>query len=441
MIYKENIAQWLRGLMGPMGLIGPMGLMRPIRLMGLMGLIGLVGLLGACSSEEEPEVVQVVTPEVEEPVVETAITFSGHEEEEQLVTRSDASITRAGTPLSESATSFKVWGYKNMDYNEGTSVYSGEQTVFPCYTVNWYSNSAGTTTSNSSNWEYVMPSPEQTIKYWDWSAAAYRFFAATGWADPAPPTPPAVYVADKAYGAAGTYGPADAYATYNVSMLTNCSDDNDNGIEELEVIKANMNETPFFTRLWFSTGKLPEYADKQFGKPVVLEFLKPYARVRFIFKYVFPREAIQLTKVSFKPSDGSAIARKGTLTISYPLSGTAIKEWYDATGDTSKGALTDFTVDYDPENDAKTYSAPQTDEGWYIVVPNNHQGSYTLTVKINEIEKTAVVPADFMQWLPGYSYTYLFKVLDEGGVKIDLVETAITPWTNVNLPPHEVYNW
>lgn len=414
----------LIGPIRPMGPIGPIGL---IRLMGPIGLIGLMGLLGACSSEEEPEVVQVVTPEVEEPVVETAITFSGHEEEEQL-------ITRAGTPLSESATSFKVWGYKNMDYNEGTSVYSGEQTVFPCYTVNWYSNSAGTTTSNSSNWEYVMPSPDQTIKYWDWGAAAYRFFAATGWGG-APPANIEDYEANEAYGANG------AYNNYEVSMLTNCSDDNDNGIEELEVIKANMNETPFFTRLWFSTGKLPEYADKQFGKPVVLEFLKPYARVRFIFKYVFPREAIQLTNVSFKPSDGSAIARKGTLTVSYPLSGTAIKEWYDATGDTGEGALTDFTVDYDPENDAKTYSAPQTGEGWYIVVPNNHQGSYTLTVDINEIEKTAVVPADFMQWLPGYSYTYIFKVLDEGGVKIDLVETAITPWTNVNLPPHEVYNW
>ena len=55
MIERKNIAQWLRGLMGPMGLIGPMGLMRPSRLMGLIGLIGLMGLLGACSSgDEEP---------------------------------------------------------------------------------------------------------------------------------------------------------------------------------------------------------------------------------------------------------------------------------------------------------------------------------------------------------------------------------------------------
>ena len=55
MLKRKNIAQWLRGLMGPMGLIGPMGLMRPIRLMGLIGLIGLMGLLGACSSgDEEP---------------------------------------------------------------------------------------------------------------------------------------------------------------------------------------------------------------------------------------------------------------------------------------------------------------------------------------------------------------------------------------------------
>ena len=369
--------------------------------------------LVACSSDEELEVVQVVTPEVEEPVVETAITFSGHEEEEQL-------ITRAGTPLSESATSFKVWGYKNMDYNEGTSVYSGEQTVFPGYTVTWYSNSAASTTSNSSNWEYVTAGPPaQTIKFWDWSAAAYRFYAVTGEA----------YDADEDGVWGGNEYKSNATAsTHEIVLQTDATS------------SGAMAATPFFTRLWFSTGKLPEYASRQFGKPVVLEFLKPYARVRFIFKYVYPREGIMLSDVGFKPSDGSKIARKGTVTVSYPLTGTDIKESYTTTANLSEGTLDKFSEDYDPENEVKVYT--ETDNGWYVVVPNNAQGSYTLSVNINGgIEaKTAVVPEAYMQWLPGYSYTYIFKILDEGGVKIDLVETAVTPWTEMNAT-HAVYNW
>ena len=68
MLKIKNIAQWLRGLMGPMGLIGPMGLMRPIRLMRLMGLIGLMGLLGACSGDEEE--LEVVPEEAVEIPVE-----------------------------------------------------------------------------------------------------------------------------------------------------------------------------------------------------------------------------------------------------------------------------------------------------------------------------------------------------------------------------------
>ena len=380
-------------------------------------------VLASCSSESSEEMVPapVVTPEPEV-VQEVAISFSGHEEEEQVV-------TRAGASLSEWATAFKVWGHKNMDYDEGTGAYSGEQTVFPGYAVNWYSNSAATTATNSSNWEYVTAGPPaQTIKFWDWSAYAYRFYAVTNW-EGTIPSDPEDYVANKAY---GLNAPATPGGPHVFTMLTNCS-----GADKDE-ISANMAATPFFTRLWFSTGKLPEYASKQFGKPVVLEFLKPYARVRFIYKYVYPREGIFLRDVSFKPSDGTAIARKGTLTVSYPLTGTDIKESYTTTVDTSDGALTAFTEDYDPENDSKVYT--QTNKGWYVVVPNVDQGSYTLSVTINEIARTAVVPEAYMQWLPGYSYTYIFKITELGGVEIELVQSAVTPWTEM-AGAQEVYNW
>jgi hypothetical protein len=63
-----------------------------------------------------------------------------------------------------------------------------------------------------------------------------------------------------------------------------------------------------------------------------------------------------------------------------------------------------------------------------------------MTVSVNGTQKTAVVPAQYMSWKPGYSYTYIFKITEEGGVVVDLVQTAVTPWTDMTIV-HSVYNW
>jgi hypothetical protein len=129
------------------------------------------------------------------------------------------------------------------------------------------------------------------------------------------------------------------------------------------------------------------------------------------------------------------IARKGVVTVHFPTEGTEIKEWYSVEVDDDKSTrLSAFTEDYDPEDDGK--------KCWYTVLPNNTQGSYTMSVTVNKDDepKTAVVPANYMQWLPGYSYTYIFKITEEGGVEIGWVESAVTPWTEMEAP-WTVYNW
>lgn len=386
-----------RRLIRLMGLMGPMGLMR---------LIGLIGLT-SCGGDAP-------LTEAEEPPAEvgTVISFSAQEGAEQEMSQGARGYTRAGTPLSAIATQFTVWGHKNMRYND--DAYLEKQTVFPGYTVKWQENSAATTTTNSNGWEYLLPSnPSQTVKYWDWSAAAYRFFAVTNY--------------NEANGANGTYGPASAYETYRYDIAADASD------------AAGIDATPYFSRLWFSTGDPVTYADKQFGRPVTLEFLKPLARVRYIFKYTYPREGIALSEQAFKPTADTRIARKGTVTVIYPLDGTEIKEWYETTPDAGgTGALEALEEDYDPENDRKTYTV--SDNGWYVVLPNLTQGSYTLSVKVNGETKRATVPAEYMRWLPGYSYTYVFKITDEGGVEIGWVESAVTPWTEMSAD-WTVYNW
>ena len=228
--------------------------------------------------------------------------------------------------------------------------------------------------------------------------------------------------ATKAYGTNGTN-------EYSVSMLANASN------------ATEMAKSPYFSRLWYSTGNPTDYPDKQFGKPVTLEFVKPYARVRFIYNYVYPREGMTLGIQEFKPTDGSKIARKGIVTVHYPTDNTKDKEWYTVGAQTGEGSeeLNAFTEDFDPDQDTKEYTTP-CDNGWYTVIPNLTQGSYTLTVSINNVEKTAVVPAEYMKWLPGYSYTYIFKITDAGGVEIGWVDYKVTPWTDMEVSK-SVYNW
>ena len=78
---------------------------------------------------------------------------------------------------------------------------------------------------------------------------------------------------------------------------------------------------------------------------------------------------------------------------------------------------------------------------WYYVLPAFDQGTYTLSIKVNGEDRSAVVPAEYMTWSPGYQYTYIFKITDEGGVELDMVSSAFTDWNKVNSNDHEVYNW
>ncbi len=378
-----------------------MSSMSHMRLMGLIALIGLIGLIvTSCRKSSE-----AIEPEPEpEPVnTEVAISFSGQEGESQ-------DVTRAGQPLNElGITSFKVWGYKNDGYDSSTGNYTTYQRVFPGFTVSYGANTAYTSTSNTNNWEYVGITADQTVKYWDWGAKAYRFFGAA-------PVNGAYLV---------TYAPSGDDVTFSADVDATTA----------EGIAA----APYFTHLWFSTGNIEDFPDKQFGRPVQLEFMKPFARVRFLFIYSYPREGILLENKSFKPTDDTDIARKGTVNITYPLRGTSTIT--SATARPDDGTPLDaFTEDADPEDDGKVYT--ETSEGWYTVLPNMNQGSYTLSVTINKenTPRTCIVPEKYMQWLPGYSYTYKFKITLEGGVEIVLVESAVTPWTEYE-DDHSVYNW
>lgn len=375
--------------------------------------MGLMGLVGACSSGQVPEPVE---PEP----LQTAIAFSGNMQEQE-------EMTRAATPLEEISTTFHAWGYKN-DGDENSS-YTSYQLVMSDYVVNWTNNSAYTTTSNTNNWEYVGQGDEQSIKYWDWSVKAYRFFGyvpgkgtAAVHEDPednesAIVTPAVEPATVTALGGSPIDVPTATEVTLTASI---------DGSTE-----ATRDAAPYFSELWYSTGALPDYAGKEFGKPVELHFIKPFAKVRFLFTASegLTLDHSTLSDISFHPSNGANVPTRGNLTVSYPLKGTATTEsWITSVKDGVKSLNEEWT---------------ETNEKWYYVLPILSQDSYTVEVSVGGKQiQTAVVPAEYMSWKPGFQYTYMFKITEEGEVTFDLVQVAINNWTEGGEPKdHIVYNW
>lgn len=81
---------------------------------------------------------------------------------------------------------FIVYGWKTNSDASGEAAGNHED-VYQDYLLTWGANTAGTTESNTANWEYVGNTSQpidgagvdQTIKYWDYSTSRYDFIAWT----------------------------------------------------------------------------------------------------------------------------------------------------------------------------------------------------------------------------------------------------------------------
>ena len=362
----------------------------------------------ACSSSDDSE------QEVDVPETGTPIAFSAQQGEETAVTqgaRRAASMTRS-SDLESIVTTFRVWAFKNTQNNSDD--YSTYQTVIPEYFVHWEDHSASTTTTNTHDWDYVLPGyPEQTIKYWDWNAKAYRFF-----------------------GAADIVGSNIATGKWNST----------NDIYELSFTAdaANADDAPYYSKLWFSDGSGP---DRLFGRPVLLEFMKPFVKVRFMFTYANTDPAVPkplLEDPEFRPvTENQTIAVKGKFVVSYPIASSATTESWSISNITN--SITSFTVPYTetiyPGGDTAQEPEQVGSYHWETVLPATNQGAFQLTVTINGEDKNCTVPAQYMNWQPGYSYTYIFKVNETGGVELAGVNIGITEWGEGKTDDYILYNW
>lgn len=347
-----------------------------------------IGVLASCSNDNVVEI---------DSVDEEEISFGNTLADEEAVTRATGS--EAAELLKKK---FYVYGYKTKS--------DGTQIVFPGYEVD-YDGSANTTATNTSGWEYVGKGSNQLIKYWDAGATEYRFYGISPVVD-------------------NTASPATSNPTI--------SDDQQKF--SIAVDASNVEAAPYFSDLWYTND-----VASCVKKPVTLVFRKPFCKVRIM---LIDEEGNQYTNtkvlkketLSFAPtttSDGSLI-KKGTFTLTYPTSGDS-KEFSFSTTANDDAKYDAITEPFEEKD--KLYFATEQ-EKWYTLVPptQSSQGTYSMKAKIGGKDKEAVVPAEFMNWKPGYAYTYIFKILNDGVYLVDVDEVMIKTWVD-KTTDYELWNW
>lgn len=367
-------------------------------------------------------------------------------------------ITRADIVGADAAkllgSKFIVLGVKG----DGTA--AGMTPVFQNYLVQWQANSAGTSESNTHDWEYagitaVAPSSikgtTQTIKYWDYGTASYDFAAfSTGTSEMIASGTPAAgqvlvsaieYNGDEGKGYTMQGAADDLAKCYIADMVT--------------VEKDRYKET------------------------VQMKFRSMGTKVRMAIYETVPGYAIK--DVKFYTDDttpittgasstdatligANAFKTSGEYTVTYPTIGLSNKGKSDynkahvklgatSTADSNfgfgtlnyvagEGALNGSSVYLGRALNTASYAGTST---YYKTVLPNEEGTslelridYTLVsidgsneeIKVHGAK--AFVPSTYTKWLPNYAYTYVFKISDNtNGVTnpSDLTHEGLYPIT------------
>lgn len=350
----------------------------------------------SCSSSEQDN------PVIPEPQY-GSISFGGNSGSWQ-----DAPISRAGeTGLETIATSFRVWGYKNTEGNK-TDGFTNPQNVMNGYIVNWKQPKTGETGS----WEYTGIENEelkttQTIKFWDYSATSYRYFA---------------------------FSPANAKVTTTLLSEDGSTANNLNTATQTSFSipfeykeDATAVTTPYISDLWLSDNQ--NFENKKYGACVKLTFAPIITKVRFKFNYLKDTK-ISITDIVFKNINDEPSPTKGKIIVSYPITGTGTKASYNwVTTETGTEPIK-FTIPYEEDADLNHQATER--KKWYYVPPlgdsNTPQGAYIITATIDGKKSTATIPAEYMQWKAGYQYTYIFKITEAGTV-ISFSNLQVEKWT------------
>ncbi len=391
-------------------------------------LLPLTGLLLSCSGNgDEPEVKEDPTP----------ISFqSGIASETDITTRASE------RGLEDYTNTFVVTGYKNHATD-------GWQDVMTNYNVNYLANTSHSTVTNTHDWEYVGQQSEgaeieQEVKYWDF-ASQYRFVGYVpvrkGTGTPAKLTidskeyqeydyEPTLVVNKDASGNPTTFQIAMNlhYITEKGGMLYlgDC-----NATDKVLLSEKQM---PLLSKLWYG------YAQKD--QPVTLEFFKPYAKVRVMLMRASDVPNAPVTDIKFGPKDDNdKLSETGTTTYTYTLGTPAMAHATEYGTNTLK----DNKFVFDDFKDEETGKLVEPNVSYqiapsYLMLPCNHD-DFEMTVTYGSGSQTCIVPAQYMQWEPGYQYTYIFKLTESGINYISLLKVGMREWGEGESGDHNLHNW
>ena len=359
----------------------------------------------SCSTPEQDD---LLIPEPQQ----GSISFGGNSGSWQ-----DAPTSRAGeTGLETIEKSFRVWGYKNTGGNK-TDGFTEPQKVMDGYIVNWNQPAAGGTGS----WEYSgiknpnLNNATQTVKYWDYSATCYRYFAFSP--KDANVTTTLLQEGGNSTNQAGTTS-EDGNSTNQTDKASKVSFQ----IPFQYNKSATSSSTTYISDLWLSDNQ--NFGDdKKYGACVKLTFAPIVTKVRIIFKYPENITNISIKDISFQQTTGE-VPTAGNIRINYPITGTGTQPVYS--WETTKTGIIKLSVPYEEEKDKIHLT---TERGkWYYVPPIGEQGTYTMTATIDGKISTAIIPTEYMQWKAGYQYTYIFKITEAGTV-ISFTNLQVEKWT------------
>ena len=400
-------------------------------------------------------------------------------------------MTRANFEGAEAADKlgnmFVVSGYKGT-YTEWGKSSTTSTIVFDNYLVNWTENTANTTESNSSNWEYVGVAPikhaaengiiQQTIKYWDYSVGQYDFIAwSTG-------KNTVVYEESSLPGSGETGANNTVYvskiipssattAAYTfkgtAEALSQCY------ISDLVTVKKDAAGT---------YGEVSGY-----NKPVTLKFRQLGSKVRIAIYETVPGYSVKnvqfYTAANVNLDDATKnnahlfttvannIYKGGEYTVKFStidspsnadnnqahidFSGT------DYTQDTKvnygimnytireKGETATGAVYLGRTSNTASFAGDASKNYYDFFLPNekgtnlNLRVNYTLEAIDGSGETivvkgaTAQVPSIYTTWKPGYAYTYLFKISDKTNGYTGVYDPTKPDDTTVNSDPAGLY--
>ena len=413
----------------------------------------------SCTNDDIVGENTVVSPNEETPIVFGSLK-SG-------MTRADFTGKDAADLLGNQ---FVVSGYK------GSATGTVGSMVFDNYKVVYAENTANTTESNSTNWEYVGVErikhaidngiTSQTIKYWDYSQPQYDFIAwSTG-------SKTAIYEGTPAAGEVlvSAITPATATgatATQAYTFTGKANDLKDCYIADLvTVAKANYGNDPV------------TFHFRQLGTKVriaLYETVPGYSVKNVQFYSAAASNDASAAAAKLFTTTANDIYTEGTYTVTFPTVDDAANNSADNnqahvkfTGTGTQATtiswdkMSNYTIAEEGEKTAgnvflgrtsntATFAGKADDNYYAVFLPNesgtnlNLRVNYTLesidgsgeTIEVKGA--TAQVPSIYTQWKPGFAYTYIFKISDKTNGYTGAYDPTSPDDVTVNSEPAGLY--